>query len=116
MPSMPLYNSVISNAVSAASRDHRFPPLTKAELDEIEVEVTVLSPLEPVKDVNAIEIGKHGLRIVKDGRSGILLPQVPLEFGWDRLTFLKQVSKKAGLPPDAWKDAELYWFTAEVFP
>ncbi len=116
MPTMPLYDSVISNAVSAVSKDRRFKPVTKDELDELEVEVTVLSPLELVKDVNAIEIGKHGLRIVKDGRSGILLPQVPLEFGWDRLTFLKQVSKKAGLPPEAWKDAELYWFTAEVFP
>ncbi|MDO8283037.1 MAG: AmmeMemoRadiSam system protein B [Thermodesulfovibrionia bacterium] len=116
MPEMPLYDSVIRNAVSAASRDPRFPPLKKQELDNIEVEVTILSPLELVKDTNAIEVGKHGLYIKKDGRSGILLPQVPLEFGWDRETFLQQVSKKAGLPPDAWKDAELYWFTAEIVP
>lgn len=116
MPEIPLYASVIRNAVSAASRDPRFPPLGREELEKIEVEVTILSPLELVKDTNAIEVGRHGLYIKKDGRSGILLPQVPLEFGWDRETFLQQVSKKAGLPPDAWKDAELYWFTAEIVP
>jgi AmmeMemoRadiSam system protein A len=116
MPTMPLYDSVISNAVSAVSRDRRFTPVTKEELDDIEVEVTVLTPLEPVPDVKAIEVGKHGLYIKKNGRSGILLPQVPLEFGWDRVTYLQQVSKKAGLPPDAWKDAELFWFTAEIVP
>lgn len=116
MPDIPLYDSVIRNAVNAAARDPRFPPLSEQELDKIEVEVTILSPLELVKDTNAIEVGRHGLYIKKDGRSGILLPQVPLEFGWDRETFLQQVSKKAGLPPDAWKDAELYWFTAEIVP
>ncbi|MBI4843478.1 MAG: AmmeMemoRadiSam system protein B [Nitrospirae bacterium] len=116
VPTMPLYDSVISNSVSAASRDPRFQPVSADELDKIEVEVTILSPLELVKDTNAIVVGKHGLYIKKDGRSGILLPQVPLEFGWDRETFLRQVSKKAGLPPDAWKDAELYWFTADIIP
>jgi uncharacterized protein (TIGR00296 family) len=84
------------------------------ELGSIDVEVTVLSPLEPLKDTDKIEIGKHGLYIVKDYRSGILLPQVPVEFGWDGETFLKQVSKKAGLTEDAWKEAELFKFTAEI--
>jgi hypothetical protein len=113
-PDMPLYQSVIRNAVNACSRDPRFPPLKEEELADIEIEVTVLSPLKPLKDINSIEIGKHGLYIVKDYRSGILLPQVPVEFGWDRETFLRQVSKKAGLPENAWKEASLYTFTAEI--
>jgi AmmeMemoRadiSam system protein B/AmmeMemoRadiSam system protein A len=113
-PIMPLYSSVIENAVSACARDPRFHPLTPGELDDIEVEVTVLSPLEPLKDTESIEIGRHGLYIVKDNRSGLLLPQVPVESGWDRETFLKQVSKKAGLPQDSWKEANLYRFTADI--
>ncbi|NOX20032.1 MAG: AmmeMemoRadiSam system protein B [Nitrospirae bacterium] len=113
-PFMPLYKSVIRNAVAAASRDPRFRPLQPSELEDIEVEVTVLSPLEQITDIREIEIGKHGLYIVKDGRSGILLPQVATEFGWNREQFLQAVSEKAGLPPDAWKDATLYRFTAEI--
>jgi AmmeMemoRadiSam system protein A len=113
-PNMPLYQSVISNAVNASARDPRFHPMKEDELGSIDVEVTVLSPLEPLKDTNKIEIGKHGLYIVKDYRSGILLPQVPVEFGWDREAFLKQVAKKAGLTEDAWKEAELFRFTAEI--
>jgi hypothetical protein len=114
MPVMPLSQSVIRNAVNACSRDPRFYPLTPDELDDIEIEVSVLSPLEPLKDIDDIEIGKHGLYIVKDNHSGLLLPQVAAELGWNRETFLKQVSKKAGLPDDAWKDAQLYRFTAEI--
>ena len=113
-PDMSLYSSVINNAVNACSKDPRFNPVTAEELKDITIEVTVLSPLEPLEDKDKIEIGKHGLYIVKDNRSGILLPQVPVEFGWDRETFLKQVSKKAGLPEDAWKEAKLYTFTAEI--
>ncbi len=114
MPNMPLYQSVIRNAINASSRDPRFYPMKKEELEDIYVEVTVLSPLEPLKHIHEIEIGKHGLYIVKDERSGILLPQVPVELGWDRKTFLKQVSKKAGLSEDAWKEANLFKFTAEI--
>ncbi len=114
MPDMPLYSSVIQNAVSACSRDPRFYPLTAGELKDIGVEVTVLSPFELLEDKDNIQIGKHGLYLVKDNHSGILLPQVPVEFGWDRETFLKQVSKKAGLPEDAWREANLYSFTAEI--
>ncbi|MBI4683217.1 MAG: AmmeMemoRadiSam system protein B [Nitrospirae bacterium] len=113
-PDMPLYESVISNAVNACSRDPRFHPMREEDLDNAEFEVTVLSPFEPLNDTNKIEIGRHGLYIVKDNHSGILLPQVPVEFGWDRETFLKQVSKKAGLPEDAWKEAKLFRFTAEI--
>ncbi len=113
-PTMPLYQSVINNAVSASSRDTRFQPMKEKDLEGIEVEVTILSPLELLKDNSTVEIGRHGLYLVKDYRSGILLPQVPVEQGWDRNTFLKQVSIKAGLSEDAWKDAELYSFTAEI--
>jgi AMMECR1 domain-containing protein len=70
--------------------------------------------LLPLKDTGNIQVGKHGLVIRKGGQSGILLPQVPAEFGWDRDTFLEMVCLKAGLPKNAWKDAELHIFTAEV--
>ncbi len=111
---MPLYQSVIKNAVAACSVDPRFPPMNKEELKDMEIEVSVLSPLIPVKDVKDIRVGKHGLLIRKGQQSGLLLPQVPTEFGWDRETFLEQLCAKAGLPKGSWKDAELYSFTAEI--
>jgi hypothetical protein len=114
MPYMPLYKSVIKNAIHACSHDPRFPPMKKEELDGIEVEVSVLSPLKPLRDEDDIKVGRDGLYIVKGRQSGILLPQVPVEFGWERNTFLKQVSLKAGLPEDAWKEAKLYTFTADI--
>jgi AmmeMemoRadiSam system protein B/AmmeMemoRadiSam system protein A len=113
-PVMPLYQSVINNAVAACSSDPRFPPMKKEELKDMDIEVSVLSPLVSLKDAKDIQIGKHGLFIVRGMHSGLLLPQVATEFGWDRDTFLKQVCAKAGLPGDAWKDAELYTFTAEI--
>lgn len=113
-PVMSLSQSVIKNAISASSSDQRFQPLKKEELKDIEVEVSILSPLLPLKDTESIQIGKHGLVIRKGGQSGILLPQVATEFGWDKNTFLEMVCMKAGLPKGAWKDAELHTFTAEV--
>lgn len=113
-PVMPLYRSVIMNAVSASSRDPRFSPMAREELKDMEVEISILSPFEPLKDIKQIEIGKHGLFLVKGQNSGLLLPQVPTEFGWDTKTFLEQLSLKAGLSKDAWKDAELFSFTAEI--
>jgi hypothetical protein len=114
VPYMPLYRSVIVNAINASSRDPRFPPMRPEELEDIEIEVTVLSPLQPLRDVDDIKIGRDGLYIVKGGHSGLLLPQVALEFNWDRETFLKELCYKAGLPPDAWKEAKLYRFTADI--
>lgn len=111
---MPLYQSVIKNAVAACSSDPRFPPMNREELKDMEVEVSVLSPLMPVKDAKDIRVGKHGLLIRKGQQSGLLLPQVPTEFGWNRETFLEQLCAKAGLPRGSWRDAELYFFTAEV--
>jgi AmmeMemoRadiSam system protein B/AmmeMemoRadiSam system protein A len=113
-PIMPLYQSVIKNAIAACSNDRRFPPMTKEELKDIDVEVSILSPLSHLKDVKEIQVGKHGLIIRKGSNSGILLPQVPIEFGWDRDTFLKNLCTKAGLPENAWRDANLYTFTAEI--
>ncbi|GAB4487704.1 MAG: AmmeMemoRadiSam system protein B [Thermodesulfovibrionales bacterium] len=113
-PVLPLFQSVIENAVSASSRDPRFPPMTEAELRDIEVEVTVLSPLEPLRDVSGIRIGTHGLYLVSGRNAGLLLPQVPGQFNWDVQTFLEQVSIKAGLPKDAWKTSQLYTFTADI--
>lgn len=113
-PVMPLYQSVIRNAISACSNDPRFPPMKKEELRDMDIEVSILSPLEQLKNVKDLQIGKHGLYIVKDMQSGLLLPQVAREFRWDRDTFLEQVCVKAGLPRDAWKEAKLYTFTAEI--
>jgi len=113
-PVMSLSQSIIKNAIAASSGDPRFPPMDKDELKDIEIEISILSPLIPLKDINDIRIGKHGLVIRKRMQSGIFLPQVATEFGWDRDTFLEQLCVKAGLPKSAWREAELYTFTAEV--
>ena len=115
-PVAPLYQTVIQAAVFAAVRDTRFKPVTAAELRSINIEISVLSPLEKINNPMLITVGKHGLFISKDNRSGLLLPQVPVENKWTRLIFLEQACLKAGLPKDAWKSgAELYLFEALVF-
>jgi len=113
-PVMPLYQSVIKNAVAACSSDPRFPPMKKDDLKDIDIEISILSPLKPVKDIEKVQVGKHGLVIVKGMRRGILLPQVAAEFGWDRETFLDHLCSKAGLRKGEWKTADLYTFTAEI--
>jgi AmmeMemoRadiSam system protein A len=111
-----LYETVQNCAISAATADPRFPPLTLSELSEIEIEISVLSPLEPVKAIEEVEIGVHGLVVQHEGRRGLLLPQVATEHGWDREQFLRQVCRKAGLQMDAWKEgARIDRFTAFVF-
>jgi AmmeMemoRadiSam system protein A len=104
-------------AIAAAFEDPRFSPLEPEELDEVDIEISVLSPLREIKDVNEIEVGKHGLYISRGFRSGVLLPQVATEYNWDRETFLVHTCLKAGLPEDAWKDpkTKIEVFTAEVF-
>ncbi len=116
-PRLPLIQAVADNAQSAALHDPRFPPVTAAELDDIDIEISALTPLEPVSQVEEIEIGRHGLMISCGANRGLLLPQVPVEWGWNRDEFLAHTCHKAGLPPDAWQrqDAELLWFEAEVF-
>lgn len=113
-PDRPLFRSVVDNAVSACSKDGRFRPMSPDELSDMEVEVTILSPLEYLADVRQIEIGKHGLYLEKGRNRGILLPQVATEQGWDRDAFLKGISRKAGLPQEGWKGAKLYTFTADI--
>jgi AmmeMemoRadiSam system protein A len=113
----PLHESVASNARAAAFRDPRFPALTPEEFDPIRLEISVLSPIEPVTDPHTIEVGRDGLIVSRGGHAGLLLPQVPVEWGWDRETFLAQTCVKAGLPPTAWREpgTKLEKFTAEVF-
>ncbi|UCD86117.1 MAG: AmmeMemoRadiSam system protein A [Deltaproteobacteria bacterium] len=113
---IPLYQCVQEMAVAACSQDRRFPPVMPEELSHLEYEVSVLTPLEEVKDISEIEVGRDGLYIRKGMRSGLLLPQVATEQGWNRNGFLIHTCLKAGLPPDAWKrGAELYRFQAQVF-
>uniref|UniRef100_A0A7V3ZU45 MEMO1 family protein ENU74_00625 n=1 Tax=candidate division WOR-3 bacterium TaxID=2052148 RepID=A0A7V3ZU45_UNCW3 len=108
----PLYEGVIDNAINAALRDPRFPPVTYKELKEIKIEITILSPLKKIKDLNEIQVGKHGLFIKKGIYQGLLLPQVAVEYHWDRETFLRHTCLKAGLPPESYKDkdTEIYIF------
>jgi AmmeMemoRadiSam system protein A len=113
-----LVEEVARVAVSAALEDPRFPPVTPSELGDLDVEVSVLGPLEAIDpaDPSAIEIGRHGLVVEHGPRRGLLLPQVATEWSLDRERFLAQTCIKAGLPPDAWRrGAKVYRFAAEVF-
>ncbi|MEW5726032.1 MAG: AmmeMemoRadiSam system protein A, partial [Thermodesulfobacteriota bacterium] len=113
----PLAEVVATMAVQAAFYDPRFPPLTKAELDGLTIEISVLTPLTEVKAVGEIQVGQDGLVVEKEPYRGLLLPQVPVEQGWDRDEFLDQTCVKAGLPPGTWKEAgvKIYRFEALVF-
>lgn len=113
----PLHTTVAEMAVQAAMHDPRFPPVTEEELPDLDIEISVLSPLEEVADVGAIVVGRDGLIVQDRAHSGLLLPQVATEYGWDRDTFLAHTCLKAGLPADAWKrpDVTIFKFTAEVF-
>jgi AmmeMemoRadiSam system protein A len=113
----PLCETVSRMALAAAFEDPRFSPLRLDEFEQLEIEISILSPLELCSDPARIVVGRHGLLLRKGGRSGLLLPQVPVEWGWSRETFLKQTCAKAGLPADAWREneTEIYWFEAEVF-
>ena len=113
----PLSQTVKEMAVQAAFADPRFCPLNPDELADLDLEISVLTPLERIKDPSQIEIGKHGLLIRKKSRSGLLLPQVATEHGWDRHQFLEWTCRKACLPPKAWRDAdtEIYVFSADIF-
>ncbi len=112
----PLVESVRKAAIAAATNDPRFPPVTRDELPDVRIEINALTGLEPLA-ADAIEIGRHGLMIVCGSRAGLLLPEVPLSWGWNREDYLENLCIKAGLPADAWtrSDAELYGFEAEVW-
>jgi uncharacterized protein len=110
-----LYRTVAETARSAAFEDFRFSPVTLDEAAELEISLSVLSQLRVVQP-EQVEVGRHGLLISLHQHRGLLLPQVPIEHGWDRITFLEQTCRKAGLPPDAWQTgAQIEVFTAEVF-
>ena len=113
----PLYKIVGEMAAAAAFHDPRFNPVTEAELSDLEIEISVLTPMKRIKDVEEIEVGKHGILIERGFHSGLLLPQVATEYGWDRTTFLEHTCLKAGLSKDAWKneDTRICTFSAEVF-
>ncbi|MGE4297066.1 MAG: AmmeMemoRadiSam system protein A [Desulfovibrionaceae bacterium] len=113
----PLYATIAAMARSAAFEDPRFPPLRESEYEALSIELSVLSPITPCTDPEAIEVGRHGLLIQRGHQSGLLLPQVATEWGWNRNEFLDHTCRKAGLPPGAWRDpkARLFWFEAAIF-
>jgi len=113
-PIVPVYQAVAETARSAAFDDTRFYPLTAAEAPQLQIAVSILSPLQPIRPED-VEVGRHGVMISLAGHRGLLLPQVPVEHHWDRIIFLEQTCRKAGLPLDAWKDAVVEAFTAEIF-
>ena len=113
----PLAEAVFEMAVAASQRDPRFPPVTASELAQVEIEISVLSPLREVKDFTEIKVGEHGLFIKSNFQSGLLLPQVAEKYNWSREEFLTQTCLKAGLPPAAWRDNDtrIEIFSAQVF-
>lgn len=114
-PVASLYRTVAESARGAAFDDSRFAPVTRDQAPELEVSLSILSPPQPIQPED-VEIGRHGLLVKLGGYRGLLLPQVPVEHGWDRSTFMEQTCKKAGLPSNAWQTgAQLEAFTAEVF-
>jgi len=116
-PQKPLYLTVRDTAAYAALKDPRFPPVSVGEISQLEYEISVLSPLRRVTDVDAINVGRDGLIMKDPGHEGLLLPQVPVEQKWDRQTFLEQTCQKAGMEPNCWKDenTDIFSFTAVVF-
>jgi AmmeMemoRadiSam system protein A len=112
----PLVESVMHMAVASATDDPRFSPVTPDEVPYLHIEISALTPMSPIAP-EEIEVGRHGLLIRKGANSGLLLPQVPLPYGWNRDQFLAALCQKAGLPDNAWRfaDAELYGFECEVW-
>jgi AmmeMemoRadiSam system protein A len=115
LPVYTVYRAVAETARAAAFEDNRFSPVSKDEALHLQIQLSILSQPQTLLP-GEIEVGRHGLLITAYGRRGLLLPQVPIEHGWDGPTFLEQTCRKAGLPPDAWKKgATIEGFTAEVF-
>ncbi|MBE0598645.1 MAG: AmmeMemoRadiSam system protein A [Desulfuromonadales bacterium] len=113
----PLFREVAEMAVASATKDPRFYPMKEEDLTEFALEISVLSPLRKIDNIQEIEVGRDGIYLEKGFYRGVLLPQVAIEHGWDRETFLKQTCLKAGLPTNAWnsEDAEIYVFNAQIF-
>lgn len=115
-PTRPLYQTVMDMTEAAASRDHRVPPIRMDELSDVSIEISILSPLQLVRDPLYLETGKHGLHIASGQHRGVLLPQVAIQHDWDMGTFLYQACLKAGLPENAWKwpETKVMSFTALI--
>lgn len=116
-PYFPLAETIVRAGVSASTRDNRFRPVSVEELKDIDIEISVLSPVRKVEDLSEIKVGVHGLVIKMEGHSGLLLPQVATSNNWDREEFLAHTCWKAGLPPDSWQKegCEIYLFSGDVF-
>jgi AmmeMemoRadiSam system protein A len=115
LPTSSVYRAVAETARAAAFNDNRFSPVTQEEAAQLEIELSILSPPQPIR-AEEVDVGRHGLLISQHGRRGLLLPQVSIEHKWDRITFLEQTCRKADLPLDAWqKGASIEVFTAEIF-
>ncbi len=113
----PLWQSVVDNARGAAFRDPRFPALRAEELKSVTIEISALSPLEPVGGPHEITVGSHGLLLERGRFRGLLLPQVAERYGWDAVTFLDQTCRKAGIQPGSWRaaDTTIHRFTVDNF-
>jgi AmmeMemoRadiSam system protein A len=103
----PMWETVAIMARAAAFEDPRFPAVTPAELDDLSIEISLLTPFEPLDDPLAVEVGKHGLLVEKGIHRGVLLPQVATDHGWTAEEFLDNVCVKASLPREAWKDPDV---------
>ncbi len=116
-PDRELYKVVQHCTLSAAFSDPRFPPLQQKEIDGLDIEISILTPFRRMERIEEINVGKQGLYIVQSHFRGLLLPQVAEQYRWDRIAFLEQTCRKAGLNESAWKDPEtiIYTFEAEVF-
>lgn len=121
-PEQPALRAIREAASDAATQDPRFPPVSPSELETITLEVSLLTPPEPVAGEateipNSVEVGRDGLIVRRGERRGLLLPQVPVDQGWGTVEFLDQTSRKAGLPPGSWRDPEvtIERFSAEIF-
>jgi AmmeMemoRadiSam system protein A len=116
LPYKPLAETVVEMALAAATQDYRFLPIQPEELDRLKIEISVLSLPRPIQDLNEIEVGRHGIIVSKGDAKGLLLPQVPAEYSWDRETYLRHGCLKAGLDEDEWqKGARIEIFEAQVF-
>ena len=117
LPYKDLYTSIIELGQAAAFRDNRFSPVKIEEIEHLQIEISILSPLYEISDIDEIEIGRDGLYIQHPYSSGLLLPQVAIEHNWDKNTFLIETCRKAGLPSNILKDksTKIYRFEAEIF-
>jgi AmmeMemoRadiSam system protein A len=116
-PEQPLWQVVREMAIAASLEDPRFSPVRPEEVGHIRIEISVLTPRQKIQDIDEIQVGTHGLYIKKGWHAGTLLPQVAVEYKWDKSTFLKQTCYKAGLPADAWTDpqTEIFVYSAIIF-